>query len=89
MKRVFGYVLALIFGFSLGVVFTSEVAASVIEPNPIAINQGTDAAYRDGLYMGKQDAEAGRANHVASGRWSKETARAHYAQGYDAGYASR
>ena len=89
MKRVVGYLLAVIFGFGIGVVFTSEVAASSIQPLTMPIQQGTDAAYRDGYYMGKRDAEEGRANHVAAGRWSSDTDRAHYAAGYDDGYSTK
>jgi uncharacterized protein with FMN-binding domain len=89
MKRVIGYVLALIFGFGLGAVFTSEVSAQSFEPAAAATQAGTNAAYRDGYYMGKHDAEQGRANHVAVGRWSSSQDRAQYQTGYDAGYTAK
>lgn len=87
MKKVMGYTLSLIIGFGAGAVFTSDVSASAFQPNA-AVQQGTNAAYRDGYYMGKNDFSAGRENHIASGRWSTMTDRAQYEAGYDAGFAS-
>lgn len=87
MKKILGYAFTLIIGFGAGAVFTGDVSASSFQPNPI-VQQGTNAAYRDGFYMGKNDFAAGRANHIASGRWSTMPDRAQYEAGYDAGYAS-
>lgn len=47
-----------------------------------AVAQSTNAAYRDGLYQGKLDAEQGRPVHVAVGRWSRTDDRNSYNQGY-------
>ena len=41
-----------------------------------------DAAFRDGLYLGKLDAEQGRAAHVTSGRWARADDRVSFAVGY-------
>lgn len=87
MKRVIGYILALVFGFGAGAMFTSEVSAQAFAPSAAPV-PGRDAAYRDGYYLGKRDAEQGRANHVAVGRWSSIEDRAQYRAGYDAGYSS-
>jgi hypothetical protein len=46
----------------------------------------TNAAYRDGLYVGKLAAEQGRDSHIASGRWSQENDRAAFAAGYEQAY---
>jgi hypothetical protein len=89
MKRVLGYVLVLIFGFGAGAVFTSDVSAQAFEPAAAPTKPGTNAAYRDGYYLGKRDAEQGRANHVAVGRWSSTQDRTQYQAGYDAGYANQ
>ena len=88
MKRVVGYVLALIFGFGAGAMFTSEVSAQAFQPAASPTQSGTNAAYRDGYNLGKRDAEEGRANHIAVGRWNSTQDRAQYEAGYDAGYSS-
>jgi len=46
----------------------------------------SDAAFRDGLYVGKLAAEAGRPLHAPSGRWSKDTDRANFLAGFLRGY---
>jgi hypothetical protein len=46
----------------------------------------TDAAYRDGLFLGRFDAEAGRSHRVCLGRWSTLPDRASFASGYEDGY---
>jgi len=46
----------------------------------------TDGAFRDGLYVGRLAAEAGRPLHAQVGRWSNERDRASFAAGYRRGY---
>jgi hypothetical protein len=46
----------------------------------------TNAAYRDGLYLGKLAAEQGSDSHIASGRWSQANDRAAFAAGYEEAY---
>jgi len=52
----------------------------------LAIIRSTDAAYRDGLYLGRLDAQAGRRPHPAIGRWSQDADRSLFRAGYNAGY---
>ena len=47
----------------------------------------TDGAYRDGLFLGRFDARAGRNHRVCVGRWSSQSDRASFASGYEEGYA--
>lgn len=49
--------------------------------------RATDGAYRDGLFLGRFDAEAGRNHRVCVGRWSSQPDRASFASGYEDGYA--
>ena len=35
-----------------------------------AVNNPADAAFRDGLFHGRLDAERGRKQHLSSGRWN-------------------
>ena len=46
----------------------------------------TDPAFRDGLYLGKLDAENGREPHLSTGRWSTDVDRASFKSGYQEGY---
>jgi hypothetical protein len=53
--------------------------------NPAA-SQASNAAFRDGLHLGKFDAGSGRARHLSVGRWSADSNRASFIAGYQAGY---
>jgi hypothetical protein len=46
-----------------------------------------DAAFRDGLYLGKLAHAANRQMHPPIGRWSTEKDRASFAAGYQQGFA--
>jgi hypothetical protein len=48
--------------------------------------QAANAAFRDGLYVGKTASERGSRPHVSAGRWATELDRAAYAAGYLQGY---
>jgi hypothetical protein len=50
-------------------------------------NQNNQAAYRDGAYLGKLDAEQGRAEHIASGRWAQIPDRESFGAGYREAYS--
>jgi hypothetical protein len=51
-----------------------------------AVVQNADAAFRDGLYLGRLAAEAGSEPHVARGRWATLGDRALFSAGYQEGY---
>jgi hypothetical protein len=56
-----------------------------------AINTGNEfmaenAAYRDGLFLGKLARSRGEVAHVSLGRWANESDRAAFRVGYRAGY---
>jgi len=46
------------------------------------VNQQTDAAFRDGLFLARLDAEQGRKPHLTSGRWSTDADRRSFVSGY-------
>jgi len=48
-----------------------------------------DAAFRDGVYLGKLDAATGRKPHLTSGRWSSSLDRASFIAGYRSSYPHR
>jgi hypothetical protein len=50
--------------------------------------QATNGPFRDGLYLGKLDANRGNIPHVAVGRWAAPLDRTSFADGYRMGYVS-
>jgi hypothetical protein len=48
--------------------------------------QTTDAAFRDGLYLGRLQARQGRELHPAVGRWGTPDQRDSFLRGYQRGY---
>lgn len=52
----------------------------------VDVVQTTDAAFRDGLYQARLDAEQGRKPRPAIGRWGTAEARASFFAGYRSGY---
>jgi len=57
--------------------------------NPSAVLElrwSADGAFRDGLYLGKLDAERGQPLRSAVGRWSTDQDRSMFAAGYRRGY---
>ena len=46
----------------------------------------SDAAFRDGLFLGRLDAATGAPQHLSVGRWASESDRALFRSGYEAGY---
>jgi hypothetical protein len=80
--------LPLFVAFSLGVAggsFTthaSRKSQSVLGDASLA----TNAAYRDGLYLGKLDAERAAEPHISIGRWNTQSDRTSFAAGYNLGY---
>ncbi len=85
MGKLFTFTLA--FAVCLG---TTAMLAS--HDRAVRLSQKTsaplasDAAFRDGLYVGKLAAEAGRPLHAPAGRWSKEADRASFVTGFQRGY---
>jgi len=54
-------------------------------PN-VTVAQNTNAAFRDGLYLGRLAAEHGAQPHIASGRWTTSEDRLSFTAGYQQGY---
>jgi opacity protein-like surface antigen len=51
-----------------------------------SVPPASDAAFRDGLYVGKLAAEAGRPLHAPAGRWSRDADRTSFVAGFQRGY---
>ena len=81
MKTISLFALALTLGMG---------TASMLNTNNQNSNQpvqNADAAFRDGLYLGRLAAEAGSEPHVARGRWATLGDRALFSAGYQEGYS--
>ncbi len=50
------------------------------------VNQQTDAAFRDGLFLARLDTEYGRKPHLTSGRWSTDADRRSFVSAYPQTY---
>ena len=83
MRRISVLMLGIAIGAGGSTLMTS-VRANVQNTK---VNQHANAAYRDGLFLGRLDANQGRAAHVCVGRWSATVDRNSFAAGYEAGYA--
>ena len=55
-------------------------------PRPEIVRFASNAAFRDGLYQGKLDAERRAEPHIRSARWRAEPDRVAFASGYKLGY---
>ena len=66
---------------------------STRQASPATVIRGpsldTDAAYRDGMFQGKQSAERNASHHAPIGRWSAKTDRAAFTKGFEEAYRSR
>jgi hypothetical protein len=84
MKRMFLFVLAV--SVAVAALTSRSLLTSSPSPGNAAVSQAGNAAFRDGLHLGKFDAQSGRTPHLSVGRWSSEMDRAWFVAGYQAGY---
>lgn len=86
MEKIMACVLVLGFAGTSGLVFKGMSTKPQIRA--ISAEMAGDAAYRDGLFLGKLNRE-GRQHMLAPvGRWSTEKDRASFVQGYRQGLES-
>jgi hypothetical protein len=66
---------------------TAGLMVSNSSPRPAAeVQFAADAAFRDGLYLGRLAAQDGRPERPSTGRWSSQQDRASFTAGYQRGY---
>ena len=83
MEKAFTFAMAI--AVSLGT--TALLAGSGHATRQSAdVQMAADGAFRDGLYVGRLAAEAGRPLHPPIGRWSNEQDRTSFVAGYWHGY---
>ena len=82
MKTISLFALALTLGMG-----TASMLNTDNQNSNQAVVQNADAAFRDGLYLGKLAAQAGAEPHVARGRWATPGDRVLFSAGYQEGYS--
>jgi hypothetical protein len=72
---------------AMGCVGTSAVVVqgSMRQPQGVMVQKANDAAFRDGLYLGRLAHAANRQMRAPIGRWSTEKDRASFAAGFQQG----
>jgi hypothetical protein len=88
MKKVLLYTLTIAGTLGVAAMTMTGVAAHS-GPDRTRATIHADAAFRDGVYLGKLDAETGRRPHLTSGRWSSSLDRASFIAGYQSTYVQR
>ncbi|MGD0269705.1 MAG: hypothetical protein ABSB14_11630 [Candidatus Sulfotelmatobacter sp.] len=83
--EVRGYWIAFALALCVGVAAVAW-SSSQAPQDSSASTQQISAAFRDGLYSGRLDAQRGVAPHVSTGRWSAQADRESFAAGYKKGF---
>ncbi|HKS75003.1 MAG TPA: hypothetical protein VJQ82_17480 [Terriglobales bacterium] len=86
MKRLSLYVFATALVLGIAASLLTGVVTNGIQSASAQLDRATNAAFRDGLYVGKLDAAQGKRPHLSSGRWAKEADRRNYVDGYQRGF---
>jgi hypothetical protein len=83
VKRLWIYVLTLALTCAVAAVLARVAAHHPhFAGSPVAVNNSADAAFRDGLFQGRLDAERSRRQHLSIGRWSVDADRRSFVSGY-------
>jgi len=81
MKRISVHVFAIVIAGAASAI-SATVALHRSHVVLSDVSKQTDAAFRDGLFLARLDAEHGRKPHLASGRWSTEADRRSFVSAY-------
>jgi hypothetical protein len=84
VKRVLLFMLVVSAG--VAAVNSNSMKSNADLTGTTAVSQAGNAAFRDGLHLGRFDAESGRTRHLSVGRWSSDINRASFVAGYQTGY---
>jgi hypothetical protein len=86
LKKLSAYIALLVVPFGVATLGLAGKASRTRQVNPAGASQPTDAAFRDGFYLGKLDASEARKGRPSIGRWSDPKDRASFLAGYQRGY---
>ena len=89
MKKLSVYlvVIALVLGSAATVQHAMHHTAPLNLDNNAFMESKSNAAFRDGLYLGKRAALNGEQHHIASGRWATDWERSAFREGYQRGFS--
>jgi len=76
----------LMLGIAIGAGASTMMTGVRANVRNTTISPHADAAYRDGLFLGRLDGKQGRTAHMSLGRWSTASERTSFAAGYQVGY---
>jgi basic membrane lipoprotein Med (substrate-binding protein (PBP1-ABC) superfamily) len=85
-RKLSVYISLVVIPFGAATVRLAGKASHTKQVNTVDASQETDAAFRDGLYMGRLDAEDARNVRPSVSRWSEPKDRASFLAGYQRGY---
>lgn len=85
-KKISVYLSLVFIPFGAATVGLAGKASHVKQVSTIEATQQTDAAFRDGFYLGRLDAEGARKVRPSVGRWNDPKDRASFLAGYQRGY---
>jgi hypothetical protein len=85
-KKLSVYISLGLIPFGAATVELADKANHVKRASVVDATQETDAAFRDGFYLGKLDAEGTRKARPSIGRWNGLKDRASFLAGYQRGY---
>lgn len=85
-KKISVYISLGVIPFGAATVGLAAKASHAKRASAVDATQETDAAFRDGLYLGKLDAEEARKVRPSIGRWNGLKDRASFLAGYQRGY---
>jgi len=86
VKKLSVYIVLGVIPFGAATVGLAGRANRTRQVDAAGASQQTDAAFRDGLYLGKLDASDDRKVRPSIGRWSDPKDRASFLAGYQRGY---
>jgi hypothetical protein len=86
MKSISLWTLILVVGAGSTAIMKTRSNDSVTDATSVRI---ADAAYRDGLHLGKLAASLGDVPHLCAGRWSRKADQELFIAGYEQGYADQ
>jgi hypothetical protein len=84
MKKLFLFML--VGSVAVGALTSRNLLTKADLTDSSLVSQAGNAAFRDGMHLGRFDAESGRTRHLSVGRWSSDSNRAWFVAGYQAGY---
>jgi hypothetical protein len=85
-KRLSVYISLGVIPFGVATVGLVGKASRAKHASTVDASQEIDAAFRDGFYLGKLDAEDAKKVRPSTGRWNDPKDRASFLAGYQRGY---